>query len=223
MLWGEEIGQIWGPVFSGEVDESGSPVFVDINNDGRLRTDSGSALAPDSDFTTLGNAIPDVEIGWTHTVSYKSWSLNTLIRGAFGHSLVNINRLFYEPIDLGALSAYNRIITDKAVEGLTVSRFSSLYVEKADFIKLDYLTVARRFNLNSLEGISSVTAFLTVENVFTITGYTGLSPEPVLEDRGPVDNGSRFRSSPNRLSMGIDRRMNYLPAWSFILGVNLKF
>jgi len=220
---GEELGQIWGPLFSGEVDEFGRPVFVDINKDGRLLTNFGFALNEDSDFTNLGNAIPDIELGWTHSVSYKSWTLNTLIRGVFGHSLVNLNRLFYEPVDPGAISSYNRIITDKAVEGLTVSRFSSLYVERADFVKLDYLTISRRFNLNSIEAIGDVTVFLTVENVFTITGYTGISPEPVLEDRGPTDNGSRLRGDPNRLTMGIDRRTNYLPARSFIFGVNLKF
>ena len=220
---GEELGQIWGPLFSGEVDEFGGPVFVDINNDGQLLTDPFYALDENSDFTKLGNAIPDLEIGWTNSVGYKNWKMSALIRGAFGHSLVNLNRLFYEPVDPGAISSYNRIFTDKAVDGLTISRFSSLYVEKADFVKLDYITISRRLNLNSIEAIGDVTVFLTVENVFTITGYTGLSPEPVLEDRGPTDNGSRLRGDPNRLTMGIDRRTNYLPARSFIFGLNLKF
>ena len=220
---GEEIGQIWGPVFSGEVDQNGGPVFVDINNDGRLITDFGSALNENSDFTELGNAIPDLEVGWTNSVGYKNWKMSALIRGVFGHSLVNLDRLFYEPVDPGAISSYNRILSDKAVEDLSFSMFSSLYVERADFVKLDYVTVSRRFNLNAMDAISQLTAFITVENVFTITGYTGLSPEPVLEDRGPTDNGSRLRGDPNRLIMGIDRRTNYLPARSFIFGVNLKF
>lgn len=220
---GEEIGQIWGPVFSGEVDENGGPVFVDVNNDGQLLTDPFYALDENGDYTKLGNAIPDLELGWTNSVGYKNWNVSTLIRGAFGHSLVNLNRLFYEPVDPGAISSYNRFVTDKAVEGLTISTFSSLYVEKADFIKLDHLTVSRRFSMNTMDAVSELSAFITVENVFTITEYTGVSPEPVLEDPGPIDNGSRFRGDPNRLIMGIDRRTNYLPARSFILGVNLKF
>lgn len=220
---GEEIGQIWGPVFSGEVDENGGPIFVDINNDGQLLTDPFNALDENTDYTKLGNAIPDLEAGWINTVGFKNWKLTALIRGVFGHSLVNLNRLFYEPVDLGAISSYNRILTDKAVEGLSFSRFSSLYVERADFIKLDYLTVSRRFNLTAMDAVSRITAYITVENVFTITGYTGVSPEPVLEDLGPVDNGGRFRGSPNRLIMGVERRMNYLPARSFILGINLSF
>ncbi len=220
---GEEIGQIWGPVFSGEVDEDGNPVMVDINNDGQFLTDFGSSLGEDGDFAKLGNAIPDLELGWTSTVKYKNWEINALFRGAFGHSLVNLNRMFYEPIDQGAISSYNRIITNKAVEGLTVSRFSSLYVEKADFLKLDQITVSHSFNTNAIKAVSKINAYFTIENAFTLTGYTGLSSEPVLEDLGPVDNGARRSDNPDMLIMGIDRRMNYLPSRSFIFGVNLIF
>lgn len=220
---GEEIGQLWGPVFSGEVDENGGPVYVDLNNDGQLLTDFFYSLDDDGDFANLGNAIPDLEVGWTNSVGFKNWKMSALIRGVFGHSLANLNRLFYEPVDPGAINSYNRIITDKAVEGLTFSGFSSLYVERADFIKLEYLTVSKRFSMNSIEAVSGLTAFVTVENVFTITGYTGLSPEPILEDMGPVDNGGRLLRNPNRLIMGIDRRMGYLPSRSFIFGVNIRF
>jgi iron complex outermembrane receptor protein len=220
---GEELGQLWGPVFSGQVDESGGPIFVDVNNDGQLVVDFGSALDDDSDFVKLGNAIPDLELGWVNRVHYKNWRVDLLIRGAFGHSLANLNRMFYEPVDAGAIGVYNRVLTDKAVDGLSFSTFSSLYVEKADFVKLDYLTISRRFYLNSLESISDVTAYITVENVFTLTGYTGSSPEPILQDSGPIDNGGRFRGNVNRLVMGVDRRMNYLPARSLIFGLNLKF
>ncbi len=220
---GEEIGQIWGPVFAGEVDEDGNPVFVDLNNDGQILTNFGSSLDENGDFTKLGNAIPDLELGWTSTVKYKNWKVNALFRGAFGHSLVNLNRMFYEPIDQGAISSYNRIITDKAVEGLAYSIFSSLYVEKADYFKLDNITVSHLFNMNAIKAVSKINAYITVENVFTLTGYTGLSPEPVLEDLGPVDNGARRTNNPDMLIMGIDRRMNYLPSRSFIFGVNLIF
>jgi len=220
---GEEIGQIWGPVFSGKVDEDGGPIMVDINNDGQLLANFGSSLDENGDFTKLGNAIPDLELSWTSTVEYKNWKVNTLLRGAFGHSLVNLNRMFYEPIDQGALSSYNRIITDKAVEGLTISRLSSLYVEKADYLKLDQITVSHCFNTNAIKAANKIYAYFTVENVFTLTGYTGLNPEPVLEDLGPVDNGARLPNKPDMLIMGIDRRMNYLPSRSFIFGVNLIF
>jgi iron complex outermembrane receptor protein len=218
---GEEIGQIWGPVFSGEVDDDGSPIMEDLNDDGTLTVAQGDALADDGDFKQLGTGIPDFEIGWSNRVNYKNWELNAFFRGAFGHSLVNTFRAFYEPIDPGAINSYNRVITDKAVEDLTVAQFSSLYVEKADFIRLDNLTLAYNFDLGG--GVRNIRAYLNAENVFTITNYTGIDPEPVLQDFGPVGNGDRVSAQADVLSPGIDRRNNYFTARTFTLGINVAF
>ncbi|MEQ9305297.1 MAG: SusC/RagA family TonB-linked outer membrane protein, partial [Marinoscillum sp.] len=145
---GAEIGQIWGPVFE-SVDENGAPVMKDLNGDGQLITDQGSALADDGDFEVLGKGLPTLEIGWTNQLTYKKWDFNAFFRGAFGHSLINTYRAFYEPIDPGAINSYNRIKSDKAVDNLTVSQFSSLYVEKADFFKLDNVTVGYNFDMSN--------------------------------------------------------------------------
>ena len=119
---GEPIGQIWGPVFDGVSD--GNPAFRDLNGDGVLKTDSGNALDDDVDFAVLGNGIPDLELGWTNQLTIGDWSINAFFRAAFGHSLVNAFRAFYEP-RLASQSSYNYVTTDLAVDGLTTARFSS--------------------------------------------------------------------------------------------------
>ncbi|TVR29732.1 MAG: SusC/RagA family TonB-linked outer membrane protein [Balneolaceae bacterium] len=220
---GERIGQIWGPVFSGEVDSNGAPIMSDINNDGRLVVDQGSALAEDGDFTVLGNGFPDFTIGWTNQMNYRNWDLNFFFRGAFGHSLVNTYRAFYEPIDPGAINSYNRVITNKAVDGLTTSQFSSLYVEKADFVKLDNVTLGYNFDVSGINNIRRLRAYATIENAFTITNYTGIDPEPVLQDFGASDNAGRVGGTPDVLSPGIDRRNNYFTARTFTFGINVGF
>ena len=53
-------------------------------------------MNPDVDFTELGNGIPDLELGWTNQVTFGEWSINAFFRGAFGHSLVNTFRAFYD-------------------------------------------------------------------------------------------------------------------------------
>lgn len=219
---GEVIGQIWGPVFSGEIDEDGAPIMKDLNGDGELKVGQGSALEDDGDFTVLGNGFPDFTLGWTNQLNYKKWQLNAFFRGAFGHSLVNTFRAFYEPIDPGAINSYNRVITDKAVEGLEVSQFSSLYVEKADFVKLDNVTLAYVFDVSNLSAFRNIKAYATVQNAFTITNYTGIDPEPVLQDRGAVGNGGRL-GGVDVLSPGIDRRNNYFTSRTFTFGVNIGF
>ena len=219
---GQEIGQIWGPVFAG-VAENGAPMFEDVNGDGMINTDQANALAEDVDFAVLGNGIPDLELGWSNRLDIGKWSVNAFFRGAFGHSLVNTFRAFYEPI-VATQSSYNFINTSKSVDGLTSAQFSSLYVEKADFFKLDNLTISRGIALGESSPISNLRVSLTGQNLFVITGYTGADPEPSLIDYGSADNGAFVdRSQGDVLSPGIDRRNNYFAARTITLGVNFNF
>lgn len=212
---GEEIGQIWGPVFE-SVAANGSPVLADINGDGTVTVGQDQALNEDVDFTELGNGIPDLELGWTNQVTFGEWTVNAFFRGAFGHSLVNTFRAFYEP-RISTQSSYNYVTTDLAPEGLTGARFSSLYVEKADFFKLDNLTVTRNIDTSNITGIDGLQISLNAQNPFVITNYSGLDPEPALVDIGEEGGGSDV------LSPGLDRRNSYFAAQSFTLGVNIKF
>lgn len=218
---GEEIGQIWGPVFNG-VNE-GAPVFKDLNGDGQVIAGADNALNPDADFEVLGNGIPDLELGWSNMVQIGDWSVNAFFRGAFGHSLVNTFRAFYEPV-VGTQSSYNYVDTDKRVEGLTSAQYSSLYVEKADFLKLDNLTIARSFNFGNGSAVNGMTVSLTGQNLFVITNYTGTDPDPALVDYGSTDNGGAINfANPQVLTPGIDRRYNYFNARTITLGLKLDF
>ena len=219
---GQEIGQIWGPVFDG-VDDKGAPKFKDLNGDGIIVSDADKGLDPNADFAVLGNGIPDFELGWTNNISYKGWNVNAFFRGAFGHSLVNTWRAFYEP-RISSQSSYNYVNTDLAVEGLTSARFSSLYVEKADFIRLDNLTISRNIGLGGFKAISNLNVSLTGQNLFVITGYSGSDPDPSLFYNGSSDNGGVENiNNPDVLSPGIDSRNSYFSSRAVTLGINFNF
>jgi iron complex outermembrane receptor protein len=208
---GDQIGQIWGPVFAG-VEGNGAPRFADLNGDGVVVSNQSDALDADVDMQVLGYGIPKAEIGWTNRITAGNFDFNIFFRGAFGHSLINQFRAFYEPIDPGAINSYNRIKTDKAVAGLTAAQYSSLYVEKASFVKLDNATVGYTIKTNS-KYIKNMRLYLSGQNLFQITGYTGIDPEPQLNDieQDPVDV----------LSPGIDRRNTYYTSRTFTFGINL--
>ena len=76
---GEELGQFWGPVFSGNVDGNGELIMEDLNGDGMVISNMGSALDDDADFRKLGSAIPDIEIGWVHSISYNNFKVDRVI------------------------------------------------------------------------------------------------------------------------------------------------
>lgn len=214
---GEEIGQIWGPVFSGEVID-GKPQFEDVNGDGQIITGQDKALDDDVDFAVLGKGIPDFELGWTNNLTYKNWTLNAFFRGAFGHSLVNTWRAFYEP-RISSQSSYNVVNTELANEEITAAEFSSLYVEDASFFKLDNLSIGYDFNIKENKYIKGIRLTGSGQNLFTITSYTGSDPEPALLDNNRADG----IIVSDVLAPGIDRRTNYYSSRTFTLGLNINF
>jgi len=217
---GEEIGQIWGPVFDGVNETNGAPKFKDLNGDGTIDSAPSNSLTS-PDMKKLGSGIPTLEAGWTNLLSYGRWDMNLFFRGAFGHSLVNQFRGFYEPIDPGAINSYNRVLTNKSVSGLTSAQYSSLYVEKASFVKLDNATVGYTFKMGG--SVRSLRLYLSGQNLFVLTKYTGIDPEPVLQDLGSTDNGGFQGTTPDPLSPGIDRRNNYFTARTYTFGLNIGF
>ncbi|HZY82166.1 MAG TPA: SusC/RagA family TonB-linked outer membrane protein, partial [Cyclobacteriaceae bacterium] len=209
---GQPIGQIWGPVFAGVNESNGTPVFADLNGDGKVVSAPSNALADDADMKVLGKGIPSVELGWTNRLSIGNWDMNVFFRSALGHSLINQFRAFYEPIDPGAINSYNRISTSKAVPGLTSAQYSSLYVERADFVRLDNMTIGYTIKVAN-KNLKNIRLYLSGQNIFQITKYTGIDPEPSLLDveQDPDDP----------LSPGIDRRNNYYTSRTFTFGINL--
>jgi iron complex outermembrane receptor protein len=231
---GEEIGQIVGPVWNGQV-VNGSQQFVDVNGDGNTDaaqtsqvigniSDADGDGVNDGDLAVLGKGIPDFELGWTNQIQYKNWDINAFFRGAFGHSLINTWRAFYEP-RVGSQGSYNFVNTELANPDIKNAKFSSHYVEKADFFKLDNLSIGYTFDISEENKyLKGLRVSLSGQNLFTITNYTGSDPEPALTDQGNSDNGSsvvgNFRDP---LTPGIDRRYNYFSATTITLGVNINF
>jgi hypothetical protein len=125
---------------------------------------------------------------------------------------VNTNRAFFETSQPTVISSYNVVKTkfyDPALKSPLT--FSSLYVEHASFLELDNATLGYDFKLNPAGGIKSIRAYLTAQNLFMITNYTGVDPEV------------RYSYGGNVLAPGVDARDTYVRTRSVTLGVNLKF
>jgi TonB-dependent starch-binding outer membrane protein SusC len=200
---GAEIGAFYNAVYRG-VDANGKFLFDDGTGKAVL---SGSTTYK----TVIGHGLPKFEMGWTNTFTYKNFDLNFFLRGSFGHDLINTERAFFE--NTGVASIYNVVNTKFFNPSLNDAQiFSSLFVEKGDFVKLDNATVGYNFNIPKKgNGVRSLRAFISGYNLFTITGYTGADPEVRYSDNL---NG-------NILAPGIDRRATWVLTRSFTFGVNL--
>jgi iron complex outermembrane receptor protein len=203
---GLPIGNIWGPVIQeGQpVDENGDWNIVDTNGDGVIDQD---------DEQTIGNGLPTSELGWSNIVTVGNWDFNVFFRGVFGHDLLNTFRAFYENPNL--IGSYNVLESsfDAELSGLNgnVNKYGSYHVESATFFKLDNLSVGYNFSLPDGAAFKKIRLYLTGQNLFVVSDYSGVDPEVRYADNGNV------------LSAGIDRRNTWFRTRTYTFGVQLGF
>jgi iron complex outermembrane receptor protein len=210
---GQEATQITRTYAGGEVGLFYNALYRGIDQNGKFLFDDGKGAAVLSTQTTyktvIGHGLPRFEMGWTNTFNYKKFDLNFFLRGSFGHDIINTQRAFYE--NPGVAAVYNVVNTKYFNPKLNDAQiFSSYYVEKGDFVKLDNATLGYNFSVKNAF-IKSLRASLTGYNLFVITGYTGADPEVRYTDNG------------NILAPGIDRRGTWVLTRSFTLGINAGF
>jgi iron complex outermembrane receptor protein len=206
---GKPLGQILTYVYQG-IDASGKFIFKDLNGDGTING---------SDRTVTGNGLPKFLIGFGNTLSYKNWDLNVFFRGVFGHDLVNSFRAFYEVP--AYITSYNLPKTTTNMRNssgqllaVTSGTLSSLYVENASFVSLDNVALGYNFILPKSSAFSKIRLYVAGNNLFYITKYTGVDPNPRYTDP-ETDN--------TPLITGMDRRDTWFRTRSFTFGANFVF
>ena len=160
----------------------------------------------------LGSGLPKIFMGWSHRFRYKAFDLSMQLTGQFGFKVLNEARAFWENNSI----AYNRLqsVLDAPYGGKNTlasnqkQTFVSYHLENGDFVKLTNITLGYQVPLKSNSWIKNARAYVSGENLFTITGYSGLNPE--------LDNAIATAA-------GIERRSKYPAVRSFTLGVNLTF
>jgi len=210
MIWnreGERIGDFYGPRFLGLTD-GGRYQITALDEDGELDP---------SQFERLGSALPTGDFGFSNTFIYGNWDLNFLLRGSWGHLLYNSYRGFYENAD-GASNTWNSVLTSNTpVDPLVTSTptFSDLYLERGDFIRLDNLQLGYNVPTRAAN-LTNLRLYAGVQNLFTITDFTGIDPEVRWADNEDPAN-------PNVLAPGIERRNTYFLPRIWQVGLNITF
>ncbi len=188
-------------VYQQVYDQNGDPIpntFVDRNNNGYL--DSG-------DRYYYYKPAADVLMGLSSKLQWKDWDLGFSMRASLGNYVFNSTAS--GSCNVGAGLVYtngnlNNLRVASVERGFTeVSQqqyASDYFVENASFLKMDNITLG--YSFEKLFGAPlSGRVYATVQNVFTITNYTGIDPE---------------------VSSGVDGDIYPRPITS-ILGVSLNF
>ncbi|PRY11667.1 TonB-linked SusC/RagA family outer membrane protein [Pontibacter ummariensis] len=174
-----ELGAFYGYKYAG-VDEDGNILVWKDGKEGteKLRASGNNIQANrDRDRTYIGNGAPRFEMGWSHSVKYKTFDLSVFFRGRFDYQILNLYQMYYglqgEASTNLLKDAYDR--NDHIKSGKVITDY---FLEDGDFVKLDNLTLGWSPRLGS-DLISNLRIYGSVRNVFTITGYTGLDPASV--------------------------------------------
>lgn len=202
---GRPVGQFYMLKCNG-LDADGKFIIEDINKDGQIT---------DDDRTYVGSAQPDLTFGWNNTFSWKNWDASFFIRGTIGNKVLNNPVAAYG--NNTYISGSNAMKNDNLLKYRENSRVCSFYLEDASFARLDNMSIGYTFDTKKLNWLDKARVYVAAQNLFVITGYSGLDPEVELfrgDNRTDQDAG---------LSPGIEAR-NYFPkARSFTFGVNLTF
>ena len=218
---GWPIGNLFGLKSIG-VDDDGKWVVERLRYDAEGNVESKyydyAANAGQNDWQVLGNGVPDFFANFNNTFRYKNFDLNITMRGAFGHQILNYQKMYYgnptilynvlncafdkfDAVDAktGQLTGNKAVLSDS-------QRYVSYYVENGDYWKIDNVTLGYTKRFKS-DIIKKVRAYVTVNNLATITGYTGLDPEVNFGGFDP----------------GTDSRDKYPTIRAYTFGVNLTF
>jgi TonB-linked SusC/RagA family outer membrane protein len=196
---GEELGSFYGYKFTG-FDDRGVPKYQDVNNDGKLDA---------SDFLIIGSPFPDLLYGFNAAVNYKNISLTAYFQGVSGNQVYNVMQYFLtDPNDVDANRMANLYDYYPNPNVNLVHRSSDRYLEDASYFRLR--TVRLAYNLPIRKSlVKGIDFYLSGQNLFTITDYTGYDPE-VNSLNG------------NTLTQGVDLSA-YPSTKSYTFGLNVKF
>ncbi len=225
---GEPIGSFYGYTFLGIYQNAaevttygiagrrpGDPIYADIN---------GDKLVNANDRTIIGRGQPDFTWGFTNNLSYKKFGLNFFFYGVQGQSVLNLNRYELES-GFSSTAKLKSVVNRWTGEGTsnTIPKANSVVrrntgitsdiVEDASFIRLRNVTLAYDIidaKQSGAKGIfKAVSVYITAQNLFTITNYSGYDPEV-----------NSFGAS--NLSLNTDYNA-FRVARSFIAGLKLQF
>ena len=206
------ISALWGAGFHGSSDVCfqmvGEPlgVFYLYHCTGLKTNPDGSKEYELSDEKQIcGQATPKAMMGSNIAFRYKQWDITIQMNGAFGHQIYNGTALTY--MNMLSLPNYN-VMKGAPEMNIQDQDISDYWLENGDYVNIDYVTLGWNVPLRS-KYIHNLRVSCSVNNLATITGYSGLTP--------------MINSSVVNSSLGIDDKRSYPVYRSYSLGLSIQF
>lgn len=215
---GEPLGLIKSYIFDG-INQTGETILPGY--DGRLgghkvKDLNGDGTITSADQTITGNPNPNFIFGFSTNLSFKGFDLSAFLSGSQGNDIYNLSRLSFEN-PLGQRNLLKGVVnrwsptnpSNQYVSAAQGGRLpvSSYYVEDGSYIRCKNLTLG--YTLPAIKGVQNIRVYVSGNNLFTLTNYSGFDPEV-----------NTFAGS--NTVIGIDNFV-YPQARSFLGGIQVTF
>ena len=158
-------------------DQNGNPingVYVDMNGDGQITAD-------DKYMDKRFKASPDFTFGFNTSFSYKNWTAALSGHASLGNWVYNNVASDTEMLaDLWTNSFIGNRVSSATRSMFSQAQYlSDYYLQNGSFLKFDNFTLGYTFPklFKVAENDASLNVFATVQNIYTLTKYTGIDPE----------------------------------------------
>ncbi|WP_233502015.1 SusC/RagA family TonB-linked outer membrane protein [Bacteroides fragilis] len=232
---GKSIGRLYLYPTAGVDPKSGRRVFITPEGDRTLLMfekggwfyEDGTEYTGDFEPVDCGNTLPTWYGGWTNNFKYKGFDLSLFFQFSGGNKIYNGTKASVSDMRYwnNSKDVYNKYWTPERthaeypmpIYGDNYSNGSALpisdLVERGDYLRLKNVSLGYTFNTKNWSkavGISALRLYVQAQNLFVITGYSGMDPETLTN----VESAT--------LAGGTDK--NTLPqARTYTIGVNLTF
>lgn len=189
--------------------KGGDAIYEDVNHDGTIN---------ELDIKYLGNSLPKMQGGFSLTLQYGNWKLISRFNFRWGNKIINTARMGLESMygtENQCSSVTYRWRKDGDVTQIPRALYgtgynyqvSSRFVEDGSFLRFNNLQLSYSVPKNKIKklGLNSLSAYVTMNNIFCWTKYTGIDPEIASGTYTPASDGAttpRSKSITASLSFG---------------------
>ena len=199
---GQPLGVFFLPHCKGLVEDGNGHYrydLEDLDGDGKVDLSNGG------DRYIAGQATPKVTLGSNISFRYRDWYLSLQMNGAFGHKIFNGTGLAYT--NMSSFPDYN-VLKGAPEKNIVDQNVSDYWLERGDYLNFQYLTLG--YDIPIKKGvIQSLRVSASVNNLATITSYSGLTP--------------MINSYVVNSTMGIDDKRTYPLYRTYSLGLSVQF
>lgn len=199
----------FGQVVSQSGTWLGDVLFQDLNGDGKIDSE---------DLTAIGSPHPKFTYGFTNNFSYKNFDITLFIQGSHGAKILNylkrnteaLNNYYYNQLTT-AFDRWTPNNPDSDIPRFTQSNpnnraISDRFVEDGSYLRIQTLSIGYQLpqNLMNKLFIKNARVYLSAQNLYTFTKYSGFDPELGSFNRSitlmNIDNGKY--PNPRTITIG---------------------